>query len=93
MVYSKTVEIPAEFIKRNRTVKLAFDEIYNVAQVSVNGENVAVPVDAAIRVRYNQIYKGGRKQIVGARRQSLGKPHYRRPIAACRKLSQMGFGK
>lgn len=42
MVYSKTVEIPAEFIKRNRTVKLAFDEIYNVAQVSVNGENVAV---------------------------------------------------
>lgn len=38
MLYSKNVEIPAEFFKKNRRIILSFGGVYNVAEVWLNGK-------------------------------------------------------
>ncbi len=63
MQYTKTVSVPRAFFGKNRRILLSFEDVYNVAQVFVNGEKVDTLWTPPFECDITKFVKNGENKI------------------------------
>jgi hypothetical protein len=62
-IYTKTVQVPAEWLKKGERLWLDLGDVKNLAEVTINGKHLGQTWHAPYRVDVTSIFKPGANEI------------------------------